>query len=96
MYFAGEIEFVVSFFRASRMSFYGLRLEYALEGSSNYISLKDGMEAMFENNRLKELIYKYIPKPPTTDAQDPTEWRKCVGKVRRIILECNNPGENSM
>jgi len=86
-YFAGEIEFAVSFFRASKMSFYGLRLEYALEGTLNYISWKDGMEIVLEDNKLKEFIDNDIPNPPTTDAQDLAEWNKCVAKMRRIILE---------
>ena len=54
------------------MSFYGLRLEYALEGNSNYIFWKDMMEAMLEDNGLKEFIDHYIPKPPTSDANDLT------------------------
>ena len=58
MSFASEIEFVLSYFRASRMSFYGLRLEYALEGISNYISWKDMMEVVLEDNKLKEFIDK--------------------------------------
>ena len=68
------------------MSFYGLRLEYALEGSLNYISLKDKIYVVLEDNEIKEFIDKYIPKPEATDAQNLTEWRKCVAKVRRIIL----------
>lgn len=87
LYFAGEIEFVVSFLRASGMSFYKLKLEFALEGSSKYISWKDRMETMLEDNRLKEFIEKYIPKTPTADSQDLAEWRKCVTKARSIILE---------
>ena len=69
------------------MSFYGLRLEYALEGSFNYISWKDKMEAVFEDKRLKELIDNDMTKPPTTDAQDLEKWKKFVAKARRIILE---------
>ena len=41
------------YFKASRMSFYGLRLKYALEGRSNYISWKDKMEALLEDNEIK-------------------------------------------
>lgn len=85
--FVGEIKFVVSYFRASTMLFYRLRLEYALEGSSKYIAWKDKMEAVLDDNRLKECIDKYIPKPPTVDAQDLVEWKKCVAKARRIILK---------
>ena len=43
------------------------------------------MEVMLEDNGLKVFIDKDIPKP--TDAQDLVEWRKCVEKVRWMILE---------
>ena len=69
MSFASETEFALSFI-VSWMLFYRLRLKYALEGSSNYISWKDRMEAVLEDNELKEFINKDIPKPPTTIAQD--------------------------
>eukprot|EP00253_Pinus_taeda_P020513 PITA_20513 len=69
------------------MSFYGLRLEYALEGSSNYIAWKDRMEVVLEENKLKEFIDHDILKPPTSDAKDLAEWTKCVENARRIILE---------
>ena len=85
--FAGEIEFAVSLFRASRMSFYRLRLNYSLKGSSNYISWKDRMDVVLKDNELKEFIEKDILKPLATNAQDLAEWRKCVAKARRIILE---------
>jgi len=45
------------------------------------------MEAVLEDNQLKELIDNDIPKPLTSDAQDIIEWNKCVAKVRRILLE---------
>ena len=38
------------------MSFNNLRLEYALEGSSNYVAWKDLMEAVLEDNGLKEFM----------------------------------------
>ena len=69
------------------MSFYGLRLEYAPEDISNYISWKDSMDAVLEDNMLMGFIDNDVPKPPTTDAQNRAEWKKCVAKVRRIILE---------
>lgn len=83
--FAGEIKFAVSYFKTSRMSFYRLRLEYALEGNSNYITWKDRIKIVLEDNGLKEFIGKDIPKP--ANAQDLGEWRKCVANARRIILE---------
>ena len=39
---------------------------------------------MLEDNSLKEFINKDIIKP--TDAQDLTEWRKCVAKAWENIL----------
>ena len=59
--FASEIEFAVAYFRASRMSFCKLRLEYALDGSTNYIAWKDHMEAVLEDNRLKDSSIKKSP-----------------------------------
>ena len=58
------------FFGSSRMVFYGLRLEYALEGSSNYIAWKDRMEAVMEDNGLKEFIDNDVPKREPDDSHD--------------------------
>jgi hypothetical protein len=49
------------------MDFNGLRLEYALEGSSNYIAWNDMMEVVLEDNGLKDFIDRYVPKPVATD-----------------------------
>jgi len=49
-----------------KMSFNGLRLEYSPEGNSNYIAWKDRMEAVLDDNGLKEFIEAEVPKP--TDA----------------------------
>ena len=69
------------------MSFNGLRLEYALEGSSNYISWKDRMEAVLDDNGLKEFIDAEIPKPASSDAAALDAWKKKTKKCRRILLE---------
>ena len=69
------------------MSFSRLRLEYALEGSSNYIAWKDKMEAVLEDNLLKEFIDNDIPKPALADAQGLEAWKNNVAKERRILLE---------
>ena len=61
------------------MVFYGLRLEY--------IAWKDRMEAVLEDNGLKEFIHRDIPEPPLPNAQNLDEWKKCVARARRIILE---------
>jgi hypothetical protein len=66
------------------MDFNGLRLEYALEGSLNYISWKDRMDAVIKDNGLKKFIHKDVPKP---DATNLDAWKKKVAKVRRILLE---------
>ena len=50
------------------MSFNGLTLEYALDGSSNYIAWKDRMEAVLEYNGLKEFIDSDVPKPGSSNA----------------------------
>eukprot|EP00253_Pinus_taeda_P004877 PITA_04877 len=69
------------------MEVHGLRLEYALEGISNFIVWRDMMEVVLEDNGLKEFVEQAIPKPIATDTQNLTEWRKGVAKERRIILE---------
>jgi hypothetical protein len=69
------------------MAFNGLRLEYALKGSSNYIDWKDGMEAILEDNGLNEFIDKDVPKPNVADTANLDAWKKKVAKERRIMLE---------
>ena len=67
------------------MAFNGLRLEYALDGNSNYIAWKDHMEAVLEDNGLNDFIDQEVPEP--TDATQLAEWKKCVARARRILLE---------
>jgi len=43
------------------MAFNSLRLEYAVDGNSNYISWKDHMEAVLEDNGLKDFIDQEFP-----------------------------------
>ena len=69
------------------MSFNGLRLEYSLEGSSNYIAWEDRMEVVLEDNGLNEFIENDIPKPTYGDAALLDAWKKKVARVRRIMLE---------
>jgi hypothetical protein len=69
------------------MDFNGLRLEYALEGSSNYIAWKERIEAVLEDNGLNEFIDKDVPKPDAEDAANLDAWQKKVAKARRILLE---------
>ena len=69
------------------MSFNGLRLEYALKGSSNYIAWKDRMEAVLEDNGLKGYIDVDVPKPDAIDTANLDAWKKKVVKARRILLE---------
>ena len=69
------------------MSFNILQLEYALEGSSNYIAWKDKMEAVLDDNGLKEFIDAEIPKPASSDATALHAWKKKTKKCRRILLE---------
>ena len=69
------------------MSFNGLQLEYALEGNSNYIAWKGMMEAVLEDNGLKEFIERDVPKPTSVDAAVHDAWQKKVARARRILLE---------
>jgi hypothetical protein len=70
-----------------KMYFIGFRLEYALEGRSNYISWKDRMEAVLEDNGLKGYIDNDVPKLDATDTANLDAWQKKVAKVRMILLE---------
>ena len=62
-------------------------MEYSLEGSSNYIAWKDRMEAVLDDNGLKELIDAEIPKPASSDDAILDAWKKKTAKCRRILLE---------
>ena len=62
-------------------------MEYALEGSSNYIAWKDRMELFLDDNGLKEFIDVEIPKPTSSDAAVLDAWKKKTTKCRRILLE---------
>jgi hypothetical protein len=69
------------------MAFNGLRLEYALKGSLNYIDWKDRMEAVLKDNGLKEFIDKDVPKLDDADAANLDAWKNKVAKERMILLE---------
>ena len=69
------------------MSFNGLRLEYALEGSLNYTAWKDRMEVVLDDNGLKKFMDAKIPKPTSSDAAALNAWQKKVARCRRILLE---------
>ena len=60
-------------------------MEYALEGSSNYIAWRDRMEVVLNENGLKEFIDAEVPKP--SDAALVEAWQKKIAKCRRILLE---------
>ena len=60
-------------------------MENALEGSSNYIAWRDRMEAVLDENGLKEFIDAEVPKP--SDAALVEAWQKKTAKCRRILLE---------
>ena len=62
------------------MSSNRLRLEYALEVSSNYIAWKDRMEAVLDDNGLKEFIDDEVPKPTSSDAAVIEAWQKKTTK----------------
>ena len=45
------------------------------------------MEAVLEENGLKEFIDKDVPKPDAADTANLDAWKKKLAKVRRIMLE---------
>ena len=45
------------------------------------------MEALLEDNGLKDFIDQEVPKPATSNATELAEWKKCVARARRILLE---------
>ena len=62
-------------------------MEYALESISNYIAWKENIEAVLDDNGLKEFIDAEIPKPASSDAAALDAWQKKTTKCRRILLE---------
>ena len=44
------------------------------------------MEVVLEDNGLKEFVDQDIHKPLTSNEKYLVEWKKCVVKVRQIIL----------
>ena len=53
----------------------------------NYISWKDRMEAVLDDNGLKEFIDAKIPKPASSHVAALEAWKKKTTKTRRIMLE---------
>ena len=45
------------------------------------------MDVVTKNNGLEEFMDNDILKSTIIDAQDLVQWKKCVAKVTRIILE---------
>ena len=45
------------------------------------------MEAVLEDNGLKEFIEKDVPKPDAADTANLDAWQKKVAMARRILLE---------
>jgi len=60
------------------MSFTRLRLEYSLECSTNYIAWKDRMEAVLDDNGMKDFMDADVPKP--TDAAEAEACQKKLAK----------------
>jgi len=60
-------------------------MEYAPEGSSNYIAWKYKMEVVLDDNGLKEFIEDEVPKP--TNVAEVVAWKKKIAKCQRILLE---------
>ena len=70
-----------------KMDFNGLRLEYALEGTTNFVAWKIHMEEVLYENGILDYIETNVIIPSTSNFQDLSHWKKDVAKARRIILE---------
>ena len=69
------------------MTFNRLRLEYALEGNSNFNTWKDHMSMVVDDNGFLKYVKTNIAKPGSVDAQNLAKWKKDVARDKRIILE---------
>lgn len=76
-----------AFSSTEKMTSTGLRLEYALEGTTNFVAWKIHMELVLDDNWLLDYMKIVVVKPLEIDAQDLAQWKKDVAKARRIILE---------
>jgi len=45
------------------------------------------MEEVVEDSNLKDFIDQEVPKRATANATELAKWKKCVDRVRRILLE---------
>ena len=45
------------------------------------------MEVALEDNGLKDFIDQEVPKLVADNAQELAEWKKCLARARRILLE---------
>ena len=45
------------------------------------------MEIVLEDNGLKDFIDQEVPKSAETNATKLAEWKKCVARERRILVE---------
>ena len=55
-------------------------MEYSLEGSSNYITWKYRMEAVLDDNGLKEVRDAEFPKPTSSDVALVEAWQQKTAK----------------
>lgn len=69
------------------MTFSGLKIEYSLEGISNFIAWKDHVEEVFNENGLLKYIKRDVTEPRESYAHNLAQWEKDVAKVSRVILE---------
>ena len=55
------------------MTFNGLKLEYALEGTTHFVAWKIYVEVVLDDNGLLEYIKTNVAKPQESDAQGLTQ-----------------------
>ena len=62
----------------------GVKVEYHLEGATNFISCKSRVLIVEENDRVK-LVNEKVPEPDTEE--DKSHWRKSDARARRMLVD---------
>ena len=80
-FFAGGIRICSNVFLVSKLRCLSADCDWSMpfEGSSNYIAWKYRMEAVLDDNGMKEFIDAEVPKPTSSDVAILEAWQKKIG-----------------
>ena len=63
----------------------GMKVEYRLDGDTNFISWKPRVLLILEENDLLKFVNEKGPEPKAEEAK--SQWRKGDAKARRILVD---------